>query len=94
MPAGVYEWNQIVFLNIDGEDLTCSVNDNHTISLSVSRGNETKLIGDLVSVQESGSGDLVHEKETHFGEDEHDTKLWAVLHEDWEVTSLLHLEIC
>jgi hypothetical protein len=51
------------------------------------------LIGDFVSVQQGGGGDLVHVQETHLCNDEDNTELRAILHEDWEVTSLLHLEI-
>ena len=69
------------------------VDDNHTIGSSVPGGDEAQLVCDLLSVEEGGGGDFIHEEETHLGDDEEDTILWAILHQHWEVTLLLHLQV-
>ena len=91
--GGVDVWNEVVLLDVDREDLSSSVDDDHTISVGVSCGHEAELVSDSLSEEKSGSGDLVHVEESHLGDDEEDSVLGAVLHEHWEVTILLHLEI-
>lgn len=93
MPSGVDVWDQVVLLNVDGEDLSSAVDDDHAVSLGISCGDEAELVGDLLSEQEGGGGDLVHVQEAHLGDDEDHTELWAILHEHREVTSLLHLKV-
>jgi len=88
-----YVWDQVVFLDVDGEDMASSVDDDHTIGGSVPGSNKAQLVCDLLSVEESGRGNFIHEEETHLGDDEEDTILWAILHQHWEVTLLLHLQV-
>ena len=73
--------------------MTSSVDDDHTIRGSVSSRHKAQLVRDLLSVEESGGGNLIHEEETHLGDDEENSILWAILHQHWEVTLLLHLQV-
>jgi hypothetical protein len=73
--------------------MASSVDDDHTIGSSVPGSNKAQLVCDLLSVEESGGGNFIHEEETHLGDDEEDTILWAILHQHWEVTVLLHLQV-
>jgi len=46
-----------------------------------------------LSVEKGGSRHLIHVKEAHLRDDEKHTVLGAILHENWEVTILLNLDI-
>jgi len=70
-----------------------SVDDNHTIGSSIPSSDKAQLVCDLLSVEESCGGNFIHEEETHLGDDEEDTILWAILHQHWEVTLCLHLQV-
>lgn len=92
--SGVVDiWDEVGFLNIDGEDLTNLVDHDHTIGVGISGGNKAQLVSDLGPEEERGSGALVHVEETHLGDDEHNTILGRILHKHWEVTLLLDLNI-
>jgi len=87
-------WNQVVLFNVNRKDLTTSVDHDHTVGGGVSGGNEAELIGDLLSVQKTCGRNFVHIQETEFGDNEDNTELWAILHQYWEISVLLHLDIC
>jgi hypothetical protein len=72
--------------NINGENLTDFVNNNHTISGWVSGSHKHKLISQSLSVQEGASGDIVHVEETLLCDHEELSILWHVVHKDWKVT--------
>jgi hypothetical protein len=41
--------DQVVLLNVNGEDLSRAIDNDHTVSLGVSRGDEAELVSDLLS---------------------------------------------
>ena len=84
--------NKIIFFNIDHKYLTGSVNDNHSISICVSGSHKAQLIGDFLLIKKGSTGYFVHIEVAEFGNDEYDTIFWSILHENREVTSLLHLD--
>jgi len=85
--------NKVILLNINGEDLTSLVDHNHAVSLGVTGCNDAKLVCELLSEQQTGSGDFVHVEETELCNDEHNAVLGAVLHQYGEVTFLLNLDV-
>lgn len=62
--------HKLVFFDIDGENVSSSVDDDHSIGGCVPGGDETELVGDLLSRQEGGGRNLIHEEVSHFGDDE------------------------
>jgi hypothetical protein len=52
--------NKIVLLDVDREDLSSAVDNDHAVSLGVSSGNEAELICYFLPVEERGGGDLIH----------------------------------
>lgn len=47
-------WDQVGLLDVNGEDLTDLVYDNHAVGGRVSSGDEAQLIGDLDSEEKTG----------------------------------------
>lgn len=85
--------NQIVLFNVNWENLSSSVDDNHSIRVGISCWNKAELISDLLPVQKSSSRYLVHVQKAHFGDDEKNTIFWTVLHQHWEIAILLNLNV-
>ena len=49
------EFNQILFFNVDGEDLADFVDANHAISEHIADRNKNQLVGDSLAVNEGSS---------------------------------------
>ena len=61
------EFNKVVLLNVDGENLTSFVDADHSVGGLVPDRAEDKLVGDPLSVDYCTTGDLVHVEVAHLG---------------------------
>lgn len=87
------EWNQTIFLDIDCVDDTCLVDHNHAVCLSVTSSNHAELICELLSVKELSSACLIHVEVSKLSNHEQNSELGTVLHQNWEVSFLLDLDV-
>ena len=80
------ELDQVVFIDVDGVNLSSSVDADHTVGGVVADTDERKLVSDLLSVDKGTSAALEHEEVTKFSHHEDNTVFGTDLHQDGEVT--------
>ena len=93
MLSCVYERNELSFFYIKTEDLTSAINYDHAICSCITSRDKTNLVCYSLTGKQWRSRYFVHEEVTHFGNDKNYSVLRTVLHQNWEISHILDLNI-